>query len=145
MKRFSFLSALMLIVLAILGGCSAGNHKVTEGEPCGECHADGKEEIVWDSVDAAKESLEVAFTVGSSFSIEANADAVWLCSLRFGDDAGIHAVPSRLKTLGREDLSFVQVKDSGLYALCVGNLDNPSTTIIEVDPSVSDGKVVVLG
>lgn len=142
--RALLLIALILVAVVGLGGCSSGNHKVTEGESCGECHADGKEEFVWGSLDEMRESIGASATVGSAFSVETSADVVWLCSLRFGDDEGTHVVPTRLRTLTQEDLLSVQVKDPGLYALCSGSLDNPSMTIVEIDGSIADGSVVVL-
>lgn len=142
--RGLLLVALALIAVLVVSGCSSGNHKVTEGESCGGCHADGKEEVVRDSLDAARESIEVTATVGATFTVETNADTVWLCSLRFGGDDGTHAVPTRLKTLSQEDMLSVQVKDPGLYALCTGNLDSPSITIIEVDPSIAGSSTVAL-
>lgn len=114
-------AACLATTLFALTGC-ASNHPVTKtGEACASCHSDGR-------VAATDPDLSSATETGLTFAIDSSADEVLLCTASIAEDGTI--VPARLETIRPDGFDAVTVSRPGLYALCTGEISNPSTTIL---------------
>lgn len=120
----------------MLSGCT-GEHKITEGEDCLECHAEEKQEF-----DAPV--LDDVADVGLTFTVETHDSVVYLCSARFGGDTGERAVPTRLRTLDTDDLRNITVPEPGIYLLCTGDPDSPRIAFVRASKDVAVGATITL-
>ena len=91
------------------------------GEACASCHSDGRTAV--ESPDTAS-----ATETGLTFAIDSSAEEVWLCTASLAEDGTV--VPARQRTIPADEFGAVTVSSPGLYALCTGDVANPSATVL---------------
>ncbi len=129
-------AACALFAALMLGGCGGG-HPIVRTDDCASCHSDGRA--------AAGAVPDSAVQTGLSFSVESSADEVYLCYVAVADTDDSTVIPVNMRTLSADELAEVSVPEPGLYAVCTGPLDGPSSiAVIEAGEGGPEGMAVKL-